>query len=392
MTDRRWLRRRLLVLFAISSLLAVGAILLWIAPSFGLEESLPWLKTAQPRRAHLLALAALLLPGGAMFLVWHLRQRNTRFQQRLAKEGITYLILPRIEGSPINPETLWTRLPGAIPPEEWIAFDLVARPHQLSLTLRALPATATRTTTHLFAAWPRAQVQALEPDSDPLLAAQGTNRAAWWCEVQAVSPMPSIQAQADPCGTLLAALTHLPAGVQGGVQILVRRDDHTARELVRAATRATEKPLSAREQGQRRDLAQRATHPFQEVRLLIWAAASDQAQARDSAHALTETVIRQYGSADPLRRVREGKGLPARAFRPFSGQPWADVELASLLHHPTPADLERAPYLQVAPAHHLAPDPANLLPPNAALALPELAQVTGQVPSTADHLPGQRTP
>lgn len=232
----------------------------------------------------------------------------------------------------------------------------------------------------VIAEWPGTQMRLASDDPLPT--------DAYFVEVRAVKKdQPIVASTPDPMKALLSSIAVLPKGVQAGLQVLVREDPFTRLKHSRKADDKTRKkpdpkisPIiisdhdskmqtlrpSAEERRQVRWLDERAQEAFVEVRLIIWASASDPKLARRTAKTLAQTVAAQYHPNNKLIkgwRIKQGN-VQARQFPTFSGRPWVASEVGTIAHLVGKDALLAAPQVRMAPARPLPASPESRISSN----------------------------
>lgn len=317
------------------------------------------------------------------FFYWrqhrYITGRYRRAQLDLEQTGITYSLLLRADGKPVDPAKvhLWSHVGDVLPRDGHVAFEVAGSGEMVQLLFRAVPGVDRALMTQISAEWPGTQARVVRPADDPLALDEG--RFGWWCELMPRSAhAPVVAASADPLRALLSELGRLPGGVRAGMQVLVRGDAFTRQAVGGKAAKAVldqaqtgkkyKLPVTLETKRQSTGLDQRAQHIFVEVRLRVWATAGSQAMAQSVARSLSRAVLSQYGPSNPLRQSAEGEGAPtARDFPPFAGRPWTDEELGRLAHLVGSDVRTLVPQLAVASANPLPPSPACRVPKGARL-------------------------
>jgi hypothetical protein len=339
-----------------------------------------WLHQLAQAGTWVLRLTPLVLLGGMGWRWTTMRRRHALQQHRLLREGITTLVLPRPDTKPMPvPHILvWSRIAQLLPCREHLAWELTGSSLGMTFTLRATPDLTHAILTQLMAEWPGLQTRPLAGDLDPL---EVGTRTGWWVEIIPKSKeAPLIAVAGDPVLAVLSEIAQLPEQVTAGLQILVRPDPFTQGQLTGQAARVTSEmqapyqaqtwlgqPIrigkSAEERRHEQHLDERAQRRFLEARLIVWVAAGQRQTARETAEALAQALVAQWGPANPLHIAHAGPGVPsARAFPLFSGQSWTDRELALLAHLVGGEGRAVAPHLQLAPARPLPPTPESRIP------------------------------
>lgn len=311
------------------------------------------------------ALAGLPLLAGLSLLIWW------QARCKRAVSGRTMLLLPRPDAPPVKADrvSLWARLADVIPRDEHIAFELSGGSEGVAFSIWATPAVARSILIQVVAEWPGTQARPVEkPEDDPLYIPGG--RSAWWVEVQPTDTDRPIEAPTpDPLMALLTEVAGLAEGVRGGLQVLARGDPFTRRRLGTKAARLTAQRATGKSLEQKRGetgLDRRAQRIFLEARLVVWASAGTEEMARSVARSLARTLVAQFGPSNPLHMAAQGPGAPTgREFPPFAGWPWADDELAAVIHLVGKDGRAVAPQLRVAPARPLPPSPESRVPRDA---------------------------
>ncbi len=265
--------------------------------------------------------------------LWTTGRRQKRINEKVKGEGVTYLILPRPDSAPVmaNQVTLWHRIALALPYYEHVSFEMSGGEDGIVFSLRTSDDSTARTIlSKVIAEWPGTQMRLASDDPLPT--------DAYFVEVRAVKKdQPIVASTPDPMKALLSEIAVLPKGVQAGLQVLVREDPFTRLKHSRKADEKTRKkpdpkisPIiisdydskiptlhpSAEERRQVRWLDERAQEAFVEVRLIIWASASDPKLARRTAKTLAKTVAAQYHPNNKLIkgwRIKQGN-VQARQF------------------------------------------------------------------------------
>ena len=390
MTDRKALWQRLR---RVAALVAVSGIYLLLLPTLivTLWEGRPWswlAALAALRREVALVLLVALCAGALQQLV-ALRHQPRRFSRQLQAEGVSYLLLADRELVARHPldkrdGDLWGEIATLVPIGEYLAFDCVGSAEQVMLLVTGLPHAARAAATQLMAHWPGTQLRPLVGIQEPLarLAAE-TELYHWHCHIRPTARRHPIQpAVADPALALLSEVARLPEGVQGGLQLLVGPNPYSGHNLEQTAIRKSVPILNHRnrryeelyrqpwettviDRSDQRDIEEwsaRANRRFLDVQLVVWAAATDLAPARQHARQLARTAVAQYGPRNPLRLTHEAQGSCAsRQRRLFAGGNWTDQELGTLFHLFGREGVAVAPTLAMASAKILPPAAANRL-------------------------------
>lgn len=381
MWGRRQLWGRVQLVFALVSLAAFYLVgLPWLMTALDVAARWPGATALYPWRWTLLAACPLLFLVGVAFAYRHLQGQVRQQHDRLATSGVSYRLLPRVvEGSARpNPRAggdLWAQVATLLPARELVSLEVVGQEEDAFFLLRALPATTRALGTQLLADWPGTQLQRL--DLDPLVELAAAGYAAWWVEVRPTHAQRPIRpAVTDPGLALLGELVRLRAGVQGGLQVVVRPDPTSPQQMA-ARAEAKSIPLlnrhnrlyhevyrqpwesalaTASDQREMDEAQGRAQRPFLNAHLVVWATAETRERAHCAAQQLAQVVIAQYGPSNPLVVGSAGAGLPVqRASGLFQGRPWTDEELGTLLHLVGAEGPAAAPGLRVATARTLPP-------------------------------------
>lgn len=299
--------------------------------------------------------------------LWSIKHRQKQINKKVAREGVTYLMLPRPDGPSIRTDqvTLWHRLALALPYYEHICFEMSGSKEQVVFSLRTTnEVTARNILSKVIAEWPGTQVRLAKEDPLPT--------EAYFIEIKPMkSDQPIIASTPDPMKALLSEIAILPEGVQAGLQVLVREDPFTRLHHARKADDKTRKKpdpkispgkkspyshnLSAEDRRKIRWLDERAQEAFIEVRLIVWAASDFDQLAKQTVMDLAKTVTAQYHPNNKLiKGWRSKKGnVQARQFPTFSGHPWVASEVGTIAHLVGKDALLAAPQLKVAPARPL---------------------------------------
>lgn len=356
----------------LSLYLGTGGLLLLVTAGFPwLAEFLGTRVASEPGLVRLAALGEVtryLIPVVLLLLLSRslvrAARREIRLSDQMQTEGVTYLLLPRRNGQPVRATQvqLWRRIAEILPPEQHVSFEVGGGRGGIVFSLRAPSATLAReVVSKVLEEWPHTQVEQAE-GYVPLPMVE----AVAWAEVCPQNrEQPILLATPDPVGALLTQLAVLPDGVSGGMQVLVRADPYTDLRLSRKAARLTSKKPesgpyayrpSAEEQRRVQELDQRARERFVEVRVLLWAAAADEAEARAWAQKLAYVLTGQFNqgtllTGNRLQRGAEGmEALTARTFPLLTGMPWTTSELGALAYLPGRDGQIAAPQLRMAPA------------------------------------------
>ncbi len=311
--------------------------------------------------------------------LWSIKRRQAKINEKIKAGGVTYLILPRPDADPViaSQVTLWHRIALALPYYEHISFEMSGGEDGVGFSLRSANEEVARLIlSKIIAEWPGTQMRVATAESDPL------PTEAHFVEVRALKKdQPIVATTLDPMKALLSEIALLPKGVQAGLQVLVREDPFTRLKHSRKADEKTRKkpdpkmgPIiinsghggtptirpSAEQQRHIRWLDERAQEAFVEVRLIIWAKASDTGSSARIAKNLAQTVAAQYHPNNKLIkgwRIKQGN-VQARTFPTFKGRPWVAGELGTIAHLVGSDGLLAAPALRVAPAKPLPAPPA----------------------------------
>jgi hypothetical protein len=301
-------------------------------------------------------------------------KQHRLFDQALAANGTTRLILLRSDSSPVKVSqvTLWSRLVDVIPLGEFISYELSGGQLGVAFSMRAMEETSRAIMTQIMGEWSGTRASIIEvPQDDPLFVSEGDT--CYWLELNPYSTERTIEASvSDPLMTVLTQISQLPGGTRAGLQVLVRPDTITRQQMMNKAARLTAAPTpkgsskSAEQKRMEKNIDNRSQRVFSEARLLVWATCSTPDTAKSTAVSLARTVISQYGPSNPIRISTQGFGsLFERSFPAFLGKPWADDELATIAHLLGQDALAIAPQIRVAPAKSLPPAPPNRIPENA---------------------------
>jgi hypothetical protein len=301
---------------------------------------------------------------------------HAQYSQGFASQAKRVLLLPRADMPEVKLDrvSLWLRITDLIPFGEHMAFELSGSEQGLAFSMCASEKFLHAALTQVMSEWPGVHALPLkDPEEDPLPSSEG--KSAWWVEIgPASTDPPIIPTTPDPLLALMTEIAHLPQGVRGGLQILMRGDPFTRSRLGTRAARLTADTTKTQNLQLKRgakSLDERAQHMFLETRLVLWASATGQNMAQSVARSLARTLASQFGASNPVRPRGEGTGvLVQRRFPLFVGRPWADNELAAVAHLVGQNARASAPQLRTAPARSLPPAPDCRVPPQARVVVP----------------------
>lgn len=326
-----------------------------LIPTWGFPLVARLMKVTNPRAAFLwklepigwgvLALAPIVLLGVVLWTWWSIRRRQEQIHAAFAKDGVTYVLLPRPDAPQARADkvALWQRFTHILPRGEHLAWELTGTEKEQRFSLRTASLKTSRAAIiQLMTEYPGVEVRRVKsPTDDPLWVEEG-DCVVWREVVPTKGDQPLESATPDPQLALLGELALLPNGVQAGVQVLVRQDFHTRGRLMKQAAKATsKKPASGAHaprasSAEKRDVQSvdsRAQQPFVEVQVVVWASASLEGMAWDTVNHLTTTLEAQYAPGNPLIRNREGRGdRYSRTMPAFGGRGWATREIGTLAH------------------------------------------------------------
>ena len=102
------------------------------------KEEIPGLVTLSALGYYVLRAAPVILILLLVMNLWSIKRRQKQINKKIAREGVTYLMLPRPDGPSIRAEqvTLWHRLALALPYYEHICFEMSGSKEQVVFSLR----------------------------------------------------------------------------------------------------------------------------------------------------------------------------------------------------------------------------------------------------------------
>ena len=388
MTARRNLFRFTAIaatLLGIIQLPVIAAI--WIPPLFG--YALAGIKPLFWRNIWMWGLPTLFSVLVVVYISLQLvfQQRANR---RFERQAITYHIYPRADEESGGCETgtqFWNQVVDLLLKNDHLILSISRLADQgIRFGMTALPETCRTVLHQLLADWPGTQVKEAASLGAPF--SGGSRQAENGQPTAHIQLAPSNVTQplqtrmTDPMLPPLVELSQLPATVEAGILVYVRRDVLTQQRQLRTAQRqaaarkraaklqATPQPPTLTEKRADRAGDERADRPFLEVQITVWASAETMQQARAVMHSLAKDVSAQYGIANPLIQFGEKGRQPTVRFPTYAGKPLTDIELGSVMHLLGKKGVQVAPQLATATARNLEPAQSCRIPAQAQLLAP----------------------
>ena len=373
------------ILLGMIQLLVIAAI--WIPPLFG--HALDGIEPLFWRGVWMWGLptlfSVLVVVYSSLQLVFQ-RRANRRFE----RQAITYHIYPRGDEESGGCETgtqFWNQVVDLLPKNDHLILSISRLADQrIQFGMTALPETCRTVLHQLFADWPGTQVKEASSIGAPFPVVRRASQQAETSQpVAHLQLAPSNVTQplqtrmTDPLLPPLVELSQLPATVEAGILVYVRRDVLTQQRQLRTAQRqaaarkraaklqSTPQPTTVTEKRADRAGDERADRPFLEVQIVVWAAAETMPQARGVMHSLAKDVSAQYGIANPLIQFSEKGRQPTVRFPTYAGKPLTDIELGSVMHLLGKKGVQVAPQLATATARNLEPAQSCRIPARAQL-------------------------